>query len=399
MSDLHDADPLTPAAGNCGNNCADALDRLWEYLDAELGALDAETVRAHLSECQGCLEEYDVDVVVKTLVRRGCQEAAPDGLRLKIHEQLTVMRVTRRTDAHRRMTKARCSSCCSGPSDYLSPNAQALGRLPWFAALPLRERRLRPRLLMGSSFVDVPGVGARAARRTRLHRPTSLVPSSAGRSASDIQCVSQPTQSVIPFLHALASTGGSDLHCKVGSAPRVRVDGRLRKLQVPDLKPADTERMLEEVLPDDLVDTFREHHEADFAYSVSGVGRFRVNAYQARGTYGMVFRRVAVGAQALAELALPEVIGELALEPRGLVLVTGPDRVGQDDDAGVDGRPHQHAARGQHRHHRGPDRDPAPGQEVDRVPARGPPGHRRLHGRAACRDAPGPRRDPRRRDA
>jgi hypothetical protein len=44
--------------------------------------------------------------------------------------------------------------------------------------------------------------------------------------------VTQSTQSVIPFLHALASTGGSDLHCKVGSAPRVRVDGRLRKLQV-----------------------------------------------------------------------------------------------------------------------------------------------------------------------
>ena len=87
-------DDLSATAGNCGNNCADALDRLWEYLDAELGAPDAETVRAHLAECEGCLEEYDVDVVVKTIVRRGCQEAAPEGLRLRIHEQLTVMRVT-----------------------------------------------------------------------------------------------------------------------------------------------------------------------------------------------------------------------------------------------------------------------------------------------------------------
>ncbi len=52
MSELDDAGQLTPAAGNCGNNCADALDRLWEYLDAELGAVDAETVRAHLAECQ-----------------------------------------------------------------------------------------------------------------------------------------------------------------------------------------------------------------------------------------------------------------------------------------------------------------------------------------------------------
>src|SRR5690606_13063103 len=60
-----------------------------------------------------------------------------------------------------------------------------------------------------------------------------------------------------------------------------------------------------------------------------GVGRFRVNAYQARGTYGMVFRRVAHGAQTLPELALPEVVGELALEPRGLVLVTGPTGSGK----------------------------------------------------------------------
>lgn len=150
-----------------------------------------------------------------------------------------------------------------------------------------------------------------------------------GGRAPDTPDVSQQPQSVIPFLHALASTGGSDLHCKVGSSPRVRVDGRLRKLQAPELRPADTERMLEEVLPDDLVETFRETKEADFAYSLSGVGRFRVNAYQARGTFGMVFRRVAVGAQSLGELGLPEVVGELALEPRGLVLVTGPTGSGK----------------------------------------------------------------------
>jgi len=81
-------------AGGCGNNCTDALDRLWEYLDAELPDLDAATVRSHLAECQGCLEEYDVDVVVKHLVKRGCQEVAPEALRVRIHEQLTVMRVS-----------------------------------------------------------------------------------------------------------------------------------------------------------------------------------------------------------------------------------------------------------------------------------------------------------------
>lgn len=135
--------------------------------------------------------------------------------------------------------------------------------------------------------------------------------------------------SVIPFLHALASTGGSDLHCKVGSPPRVRVDGRLRKLQVPPLTPEDTRHMVAQVLPEDLVASFRDTHEADFAFSLSGVGRFRVNAYVARGTESLVFRRVAVGAQSFEELGLPPVIADLALEPRGLVLVTGPTGSGK----------------------------------------------------------------------
>jgi len=141
--------------------------------------------------------------------------------------------------------------------------------------------------------------------------------------------VSEQPQSVVPLLHALAQAGGSDLHVKVGSEPRVRVDGRLRRLQVPALKPRDTEHMLGEVLPDDLTEEFVRTHEADFAFSLSGVGRFRVNAYQARGTYGLVFRLVAMGAQSLSELGLPEVLGELALEPRGLVLVTGPTGSGK----------------------------------------------------------------------
>lgn len=100
MNEWDESAPL-PAVlmpGSCGNNCTDALDRLWEYLDAELEAPDSEVVRAHLADCQGCLEEYDVEVVVKNLVRRGCQEVAPDTLRMRIHEQITVMRVTTTLD-------------------------------------------------------------------------------------------------------------------------------------------------------------------------------------------------------------------------------------------------------------------------------------------------------------
>jgi twitching motility protein PilT len=132
-----------------------------------------------------------------------------------------------------------------------------------------------------------------------------------------------------PFLPALVECGGSDLHCKVGSPPRVRIDGRLRKLQTRDLTATDTEQMVLEVLRADLADEFARTNEADFAYSLSGVGRFRVNAFRSRGSAGLVFRRVSVGAIPLDDLGLPPVLANLALEPRGLVLVTGPTGSGK----------------------------------------------------------------------
>ncbi|MFN2538842.1 MAG: type IV pilus twitching motility protein PilT [Mycobacteriales bacterium] len=137
------------------------------------------------------------------------------------------------------------------------------------------------------------------------------------------------TSSIEPFLRALVECGGSDLHCKVGSPPRVRIDGRLRKLQTRDLTSADTEQMVNEVLREDLVDDFLRTNEADFAYSLSGVGRFRVNAFRSRGSAGLVFRRVSVGAIPLSDLGLPPVLASLAMEPRGLVLVTGPTGSGK----------------------------------------------------------------------
>ena len=137
------------------------------------------------------------------------------------------------------------------------------------------------------------------------------------------------TTSIEPFLRALVECGGSDLHCKVGSPPRVRIDGRLRKLQTRDLTSSDTEQMVTEVLREDLVGEFHRSNEADFAYALSGVGRFRVNAFRSRGSCGLVFRRVSVGAIPLTELGLPSVLASLAMEPRGLVLVTGPTGSGK----------------------------------------------------------------------
>ncbi|NHC13351.1 type IV pilus twitching motility protein PilT [Motilibacter sp. E257] len=135
--------------------------------------------------------------------------------------------------------------------------------------------------------------------------------------------------SVVPFLVALCELGGSDLHCKVGSPPRVRIDGRLRRLAAPALGPAETATMTAEVLSPAAAAEFERTNEADFAYSVSGLGRFRVNAFRSRGSIGLVFRRVGVGAVGLEDLGMPPVVRSLAMEKRGLVLVTGPTGAGK----------------------------------------------------------------------
>jgi len=137
------------------------------------------------------------------------------------------------------------------------------------------------------------------------------------------------TTSIEPFLRALVECGGSDLHCKVGSPPRVRIDGKLRKLQTRDLTANDTTTMVSEVLRADLVEEFHKSNEADFAYSSTRSRPLRVNAFRSRGSCGLVFRRVSVGAIPLTDLGLPPVLASLAMEPRGLVLVTGPTGSGK----------------------------------------------------------------------
>jgi twitching motility protein PilT len=96
-------------------------------------------------------------------------------------------------------------------------------------------------------------------------------------------------------MEALVAAKGSDLHLKVGSPPRMRVDGRLVVLDGPALTPEMAESLLKELIRPDLHEQFQRTNEADFAYSLSGVGRFRVNAFRQRGSVGLVLRRVQEG--------------------------------------------------------------------------------------------------------
>jgi twitching motility protein PilT len=134
---------------------------------------------------------------------------------------------------------------------------------------------------------------------------------------------------MLAWLEALVAAQGSDLHLKAGSAPRIRVDGRLVALDAPVLTPEMSENLLGEVIRPDLFEEFQRCNEADFAYSLGGVGRFRVNAFRQRGSVGMVLRRVQAGALSIEALGLPPVIARLAEHHRGLVLVTGPTGSGK----------------------------------------------------------------------
>jgi twitching motility protein PilT len=121
----------------------------------------------------------------------------------------------------------------------------------------------------------------------------------------------------------MVSNNGSDLLLKVGRPPTVRVNGELRGLDMQPLKPEDLKTLAEQIMTPRQVKEFSEKKEADFAIGVPGVGRFRTNIYQQRGTLAFAFRAIPYEVKTIRELRLPEVLEEIALRPRGLVLVTG----------------------------------------------------------------------------
>jgi twitching motility protein PilT len=131
------------------------------------------------------------------------------------------------------------------------------------------------------------------------------------------------------LLRALAESAGSDLHLIVGQPPIIRVDGELRRLPGSPIMPDDTVQVAQTIIPHDRRDQLAHQKEIDFAYTVAGLGRFRVNVFRQRGSISIVLRRVRVGSPSFEELGLPPVVRELASAPRGLVLVTGPTGSGK----------------------------------------------------------------------
>ncbi len=127
------------------------------------------------------------------------------------------------------------------------------------------------------------------------------------------------------LLKLMAERGSSDLHIKVGSPPAIRLNGKLVVMrdQYQPLTPEQTTTLATGMMDERQRESFENHREVDFAYSLSGVGRFRVNVFHQRGSVGITLRRVATDRASMEDLGLPPIIRQLSDEPRGLILVTG----------------------------------------------------------------------------
>lgn len=121
----------------------------------------------------------------------------------------------------------------------------------------------------------------------------------------------------------------SDIHITVGIPPTYRIFGELIKLGDTPLKPEDTKALTMEALTESQFKVLEKKGELDFSYSSPGVGRYRVNAYKQRGSYGMALRIIPMQIPSMETLGLPPVVKELARLPRGLILVTGPTGSGK----------------------------------------------------------------------
>lgn len=124
-------------------------------------------------------------------------------------------------------------------------------------------------------------------------------------------------------LEIMVRRRASDLHLKVGRPPVLRIDGTLRDVDLPSLRPDDLKRVADQILNPRQREQLAEQRDLDFAMGVQGLGRFRITIFQQRGTLGFAFRAIPVEIPSIEELSLPAVLRQIALYPRGLVLVTG----------------------------------------------------------------------------
>ncbi len=163
----------------------------------------------------------------------------------------------------------------------------------------------------------------------------------------------------------------SDLHLSAGLPPMIRVDGDVRRINIPALDHKQVHALVYDIMSDKQRRDYEEFLEVDFSFEIPSLARFRVNAFNQNRGAGAVFRTIPSEVLTLEDLACPPLFREMVQQPQGLILVTGTDRLGQVDHAGGDDRLHQQERIRPHPHRRGPDRIRPHLAEVPDQPARG----------------------------
>ncbi len=125
------------------------------------------------------------------------------------------------------------------------------------------------------------------------------------------------------WLRLMVARNASDLLLTAGFPPAIKLDGKVTPITKQTLTPADTENLARAVMPERVRAEFDAHHEANFAIHDLDIGRFRVSAFVQQGRVGAVFRRINTRIPKLEELHLPPIVKDIALMPRGLVLLVG----------------------------------------------------------------------------
>jgi len=134
---------------------------------------------------------------------------------------------------------------------------------------------------------------------------------------------------IAAILNHMAQQRASDMLIKVGSPPLLRIDGDLLPSKLPAISPDNIKGFITQIITPAQWRKFQEELELDFAYNLPGTGRFRVNLFQQRGSLSIVFRLVPERIPSLDELGFPPVLKEIAMRPRGLVVITGPAGCGK----------------------------------------------------------------------
>ena len=121
----------------------------------------------------------------------------------------------------------------------------------------------------------------------------------------------------------------SDLHLSAGMPPMIRVHGEVKKINLPAMTHDEVQAMLHTIMSDDLRNNYASHLEVDFSFEIPNLARFRVNAFHQQRGAAAVLRTIPSKVLTLQDLNAPTLFGDLALRPRGLVLVTGPTGSGK----------------------------------------------------------------------